>query len=69
MIGFQPEKIVLCGDSAGAFFNFSLLQLLMDFNKEIEKENLLDKTLRYPDALFNFYGYYNLTSTSPALFR
>lgn len=67
VFGFQPEKIMVCGDSAGAFFNFSLIHLLNDFNVEIQNENLLDKTLRYPDAIFNFYGFYNLTTTSPAI--
>lgn len=67
VLGFQPTKILLCGDSAGAFLNFSLVHLLKDFNVEIQNENLLDKTLRYPDAIFNLYGFYNLTTISPAI--
>jgi len=62
VIGFHPEKIMLIGDSAGSYYSFSLMHLLMDFNKEI------DQPLKYPDALFSFYGYYNLTTISPAIF-
>ncbi|XP_015784830.1 uncharacterized protein LOC107362310 [Tetranychus urticae] len=56
-IGFQPKKIIFCGDSAGANLALSLLLTLND----LSNRDPSDQRLRLPDGIFSIYGAFLLS--------
>lgn len=54
-LGFFPEKIALCGDSAGGNFSMVLMAILSQIQKKINRDEHLE-LYRYPDGLFLFYA-------------
>lgn len=65
LLGFKPKKILVCGDSAGAFLSFTLVKMLKDIQKYIFEQKL-NETIHLPELIVNFYGFTTLNKSSPS---
>ncbi|KAF7491038.1 Hormone-sensitive lipase [Sarcoptes scabiei] len=61
-LGFRPEKIVICGDSAGGNFTMALMEVLNIIQKQITADGGDCWPYRYPDGLFLFYAPFTLST-------
>lgn len=55
-LGFLPEKIVFCGDSAGGNFSMAMMLILNQIQKKMAESDEDKQTFRYPNGLFLFYA-------------
>lgn len=65
VLGFKPKRILIVGDSAGAFLSFTLCKILKDIQKFVYEEKLNEKII-IPDTVINFYGFTTLNKLSPS---
>ncbi|RWS02320.1 hormone-sensitive lipase-like isoform X2 [Dinothrombium tinctorium] len=59
MLGFNPKKIVLCGDSAGGLLGITLCTVLCDIRKICEQNNEY-VNLPFPSSFIGIYTTFNL---------
>ena len=66
VLGFQPNKVVVAGDSAGAYLVYTLCLILTDM-KEYSTKQQLGTTAPLPHAIVSIYGFYTLSHPSPVM--
>lgn len=64
LLGFHPQKIVLCGDSAGGMLCLILLLVLNDLNQMLGERT--GEKIPMPHAFVGFYPAFTATSLSPS---
>ncbi|RWS01910.1 hormone-sensitive lipase-like isoform X2, partial [Dinothrombium tinctorium] len=66
LLGFNPTKIVLCGDSAGGLLGITLCAVLHDIRKIYER-NHENVNLLFPSSFVGIYTTFNFHHLTPSL--
>lgn len=66
VLGFNPSKVVVAGDSAGANLVYTLCLLLTNMH-DYAKENNVPWVPPIPHSIVSVYGFYDFTTPSPIM--
>ena len=69
MLGFHPKKIILSGDSCGAYLALCLVILLNELNNMLRSQvnGYATATIPLPISIVSFYGILSLSKMFPSL--